>query len=98
MALMRPSAVCAVGAGHKPRETQSGAVRTALCGPRFRREYSTEGMDIVDFWILAAVVIAAYAVAVVAALWVVRRCEDGTADKGAEAARAAFRKWFKFAN
>ena len=55
-------------------------------------------MDIVDFWILAAVVIAAYAAAVVAALWVVRRCEDGTADMGAEAARAAFRKWFRFAN
>lgn len=30
MALMRPSAAGAVGAGHKPRETQSGAARTAL--------------------------------------------------------------------
>lgn len=55
-------------------------------------------MDIVDFWTLATVVIAAYSAAVVAALWVVRRCGDGTADKGAEASRAAFRKWFRFAN
>lgn len=55
-------------------------------------------MDIVDYWILAAVVIAAYSGAVFAALWVVRRCGDGTADKCAEAARAAFRKWFRFSN
>lgn len=55
-------------------------------------------MSIVDFWIVSVVIIAAYAVAVVAALWVVRRFDDGTADKGSEAARDAFRKWFRFAN
>lgn len=55
-------------------------------------------MDIVDFIAFAAVVIAAYSAAVVAALWVMHRCEDGTADNCAEAARAAFRKWFRFAN
>lgn len=55
-------------------------------------------MDIVDFLIFSAAVIAAYAVAVVAALWVVRRCSDGTADEVADAARAAFRKWFRFSN
>lgn len=55
-------------------------------------------MDIIDYWIFCSAVIAAYAVAVVAALWVVRRCSDGTADEAVEAARAAFRKWFRFAN
>lgn len=55
-------------------------------------------MDIIDYWIFCAAVISAYSVAVVVALWVVRRCSDGTADKGAKTARTAFRKWFKFAN
>lgn len=55
-------------------------------------------ISIVDFWIVSVVIISAYAVAVVAALWVVRRCSDGTADEAVEAARAAFRKWFRFAN
>lgn len=55
-------------------------------------------MSIFGFIVFAAVVIAAYSAAVVAALWVVRRCEDGTADEASEAARAAFRRWFRFAN
>ena len=47
---------------------------------------------------ICAAIIAAYAATVVAAFYVVRRCEDGTDDEAAEAAREAFRKWFRFAN
>lgn len=55
-------------------------------------------MDIITYVKLCAAIIAAYAAAVVAALFIIRRCEEGTADEAAEAARAAFRKWFRFAN
>ena len=55
-------------------------------------------MDIINYIELCAAIIAAYAAAVVAALFIIRRCEDGTADEAAEAARDAFRKWFRFAN
>ena len=47
---------------------------------------------------ISVAIIATYAAAVVAALFIIRRCEDGTADEAAEAAREAFRKWFRFAN
>ena len=55
-------------------------------------------MDIITYVEICAAIIAAYAAAVFAALFVLRRCEDGTAEDGSEAARAAFRKWFRFAN
>lgn len=55
-------------------------------------------MDIIIYIEISAAIIAAYAAAVVAALFVIRRCGDGTADESEEAARAAFRKWFRFAN
>lgn len=55
-------------------------------------------ISIVDFWIVSVVIIVAYAVAVVAELWILRSCKDGTADEAAEAARDAFRKWFRFSN
>ena len=55
-------------------------------------------MDIITYIELSATIIASYAAAVVSALFIIRRCEDGTADEAAEAARDAFRKWFRFAN
>ena len=55
-------------------------------------------MNFTTFIEICAAIIAAYAAAVVAAMFVIRRFEDGTADEAAEAARAAFRKWFRFAN
>ena len=55
-------------------------------------------MDIINYIEICAAIIAAYAAAVVFALFIIRRCEDGTADEAAEAAREAFRKWFRFAN
>ena len=64
----------------------------------FRRRKGQMNISIVDFWIISVVIIAVYAVAVVASLWILRSCEDGTADEAAEAARDAFRKLFRFAN
>ena len=55
-------------------------------------------MDIINYIEICAAIIAAYAAAVVSALFIIRRCGDGTADEAEEAARVAFRKWFKFAN
>ena len=55
-------------------------------------------MDIINYIEICSAIIAAYAAAVVAALFIIRRCEDGTADEAAEAARDAFRKWFRVAN
>lgn len=57
-------------------------------------------MNIIDYWIFCAAVIAAYAVAViiVAAMWHFSGSEDVADGKCSEAARAAFRKWFRFAN
>ena len=55
-------------------------------------------MDIINYIELCAAIIATYAAAVVAALFVIRRCEEGTADEAEEAEREAFRKWFRFAN
>ena len=55
-------------------------------------------MDIINYIEICSAIIAVYAAAVVAALFIIRRCEDGTADEAAEAARDAFRKWFRFAN
>ena len=54
-------------------------------------------MNFLTYIEISVAIIAAYA-AVVAALFVIRRCEDGTADEAEEAERASFRKWFRFAN
>ena len=55
-------------------------------------------MDIVTYIEISVAIVLAYGIAVVASRWIIRRCEDGTADDAAEAAREAFRKWFRFAN
>ena len=55
-------------------------------------------MSFANYIEICAAIIATYAAAVVSALFIIRRCEDGTADEAAEAAREAFRKWFRFAN
>lgn len=55
-------------------------------------------MDIVTYIKISVAIVSAYGIAVVASLWILRRSEDGTADEAAEAAREAFRKWFRFAN
>lgn len=58
-------------------------------------------MDFATYIEICATIISAYAAAVVAALFVIRRYEYGTddeADEAAEAERDAFRKWFRFAN
>ena len=48
-------------------------------------------MSFANYIEICAAIIAAYAAAVVAALLVIRRCEDGTEDEAAETAREAFR-------
>ena len=55
-------------------------------------------MGIVTYIEISVAIVLAYSIAVVASLWILRRCEDGTADEAAEAEREAFRKWFRFAN
>lgn len=55
-------------------------------------------MDIVTYIEISTAIVLAYCIAVVSSLWILRRREDGTADEAAEAAREAFRKWFRFAN
>lgn len=55
-------------------------------------------MDIVTYIEISIAIVFAYGIAVVSSLWILRRREDGTADEAAEAAREAFRKWFRFAN
>ena len=55
-------------------------------------------MDIVTYIEISVAIVSAYSIAVIASLWILRRCDDGTADEAAEAAREAFRKWFRFAN
>ena len=55
-------------------------------------------MDIVTYLELSSAIVSAYSIAVVVSLWILRRREDGTKDDAAEAAREAFRKWFRFAN
>ena len=55
-------------------------------------------MDISTYIEISAAIVLAYGIAVVSSLWILRRREDGTADEAAEAAREAFRKWFRFAN
>lgn len=55
-------------------------------------------MSFASFIEISAAIIATYAAAVVATLFVLHRCGDGTADEVSEAARAAFRRWFRFAN
>ena len=55
-------------------------------------------MNFTTYIEISVAIIAAYAAAVVAALFVIRRCDEGTADEAAEAARESFRKWFRFAN
>ena len=55
-------------------------------------------MDIITYIEICSAIIAVYAAAVVAALFVLRRFEDGTADEAEEAERESFRKWFRFAN
>ena len=55
-------------------------------------------MDIVTYIEISVAIVFAYSIAVVASRWILRRCEDGTKDDAAEAAREEFRKWFRFAN
>ena len=55
-------------------------------------------MNIVTYIEISVAIVSAYSIAVVASRCILRRREDGTADDGSEAARAAFRKWFRFAN
>ena len=55
-------------------------------------------MNFTTYIEISVAIIAAYAAAVVAALFVIRRCEDGTADEAEESERESFRKWFRFAN
>ena len=55
-------------------------------------------MDIVTYIEISSAIVFAYSIAVVASRWILRRCDDGTADEAAEAEREAFRKWFRFAN
>lgn len=55
-------------------------------------------MDIVTHIEISIAIVSAYSIAVVASRWILRRCEDGTKDDATEAAREAFRKWFRFAN
>ena len=55
-------------------------------------------MNFSTYIFISVAIVAAYAAAVVAAMIVIRRCEDGTADEAEEAEREAFRKWFRFAN
>ena len=55
-------------------------------------------MDIVTYIEISSAITSAYGIAVVASLWILRRCGDGTKDDAAEAERESFRKWFRFAN
>ena len=55
-------------------------------------------MDIVTYIGISVAIVFSYSIAVVASRWILRRCDDGTADDAAEASRGAFRKWFRFAN
>ena len=55
-------------------------------------------MDIATYIEISVAIVFAYSIAVVASRWILRRREDGTAEEAAEAAREAFRKWFRFAN
>ena len=55
-------------------------------------------MDIVTYIEISVAIVLAYGIAVVSSLLILRRREDGTADEASEAAREAFRKWFRFAN
>ena len=55
-------------------------------------------MDIVTYIEISVAIVLAYGIAVVSSLLILRRSEDGTKDDAAEAAREAFRKWFRFAN
>lgn len=61
-------------------------------------EQRKQTMDIVTYIEISSAIVLAYGIAVVASRWIIRRCDDGTADEAAEAAREAFRKWFRFAN
>ena len=61
-------------------------------------EQRKQTMDIVTYIEISAAIVSAYSIAVVVSRWILRRREDGTADEAAEAAREAFRKWFRFAN
>ena len=55
-------------------------------------------MDIVTYIEISSAIVSVYSIAVVASMLILRRREDGTAEEAAEAAREAFRKWFRFAN
>ena len=61
-------------------------------------EQRKQTMDIATYIEISAAIVSAYSIAVVVSRWIIRRCEDGTADDAAESAREAFRKWFRFAN
>ena len=55
-------------------------------------------MDIVTYIEISSAIVSVYSIAVVASMLILRRREDGTKGDSAEAAREAFRKWFRFAN
>ena len=61
-------------------------------------EQRKQTMDIATYIEISAAIVLAYGIAVVVSRWIIRRCEDGTADDAAESAREAFRKFFRFAN
>lgn len=61
-------------------------------------EQRKQTMEIVTYIEISATIVLAYGIAVVASMLILRRREDGTKDDAAEAAREAFRKWFRFAN
>ena len=72
------------------------AVQLNTVPPIHKTEDKT--MDIVTYIEISSAIVSVYSIAVVASRWILRRREDGTAEEAAEAAREAFRKWFRFAN
>ena len=61
-------------------------------------EQRKQTMDIVTYIEISSAIVLAYGIAVFASMLILHRREDGTKDDAAEAAREAFRKWFRFAN
>ena len=72
-------------------------IKAYLTSPPIHKQRE-QTMDIVTYIEISVAIVLAYGIAVVSSLWILRRREDGTADEAAEAAREAFRKWFRFAN